>query len=532
MPTHEPYRHRLLRSLDGFLELEREWEDAVAVSACPQPPTTVPAWTYGELRRYENRRDLRMLAVWCSGRLVAVFPHVVERHRGRTARIRGLCEIVPLFIVSASHQHAVQVVRALRAEYRRAVFDLVQIDFAWEATQAFVGAMDAEGACITRRPTHENVMVDLRHGWDAFNAGLSANTREGLRKARRRLRVDAASAAVRCYHSGHDLERGIEAMLRVDAGSWKVERGGAMCRSDREDVQFSHAMQRFARNGAVRLFVLEVEAEPVAFIIAFVMERTAYFAIWTYADHAAHFMPGKVIMAEALQRLATEGVEMVDFWGRNDRFKSSWSRETAPRHRVRIELEPGASERISAAAASAMQAFSAPLRAAIYGSPERYRLRNDIPGPLEHWLLLPAARLAAAAGDRGRALCVEVQAYSRDASEGVTALPATALDRFHLRAATADCPGELIAFASGTGLLAAVALEPSPGRRALRVTYLRVLNRDAFSWPACVVALSRLLPDLRRLYLPAGVEAVMRNGGHSQGDLPAEHSFTAQEASR
>ncbi|HVZ39267.1 MAG TPA: GNAT family N-acetyltransferase [Candidatus Kapabacteria bacterium] len=529
MPTHEPYRHRLLRSLDGFLELEGEWEDAAAASACPQPPTTVPAWTYGELRRYENRRDLRMLAVWCGDRLVAVFPHFVERRRGRGVRIRGVCEIVPLFIVSASHQHAVQVVRALRAEYRRAVFDLVQIDFGWEAARAFIGAMDAEGARVTKRLTHENVMVDLRHGWDAFNAGLSANTREGLRKARRRLRVDAASAVVRCHHSGPDLERGIEAMLRVDAGSWKVDRGGAMCRSDREDVQFSHAMQRLARNGAVRLFVLEVEAEPVAFIIAFVMERTAYFAIWTYADHAAHFMPGKVIMAEALQRLAAEGVEMVDFWGRNDRFKSSWSRESVPRHRVRIELRPGAAERMSVAAAAILQALGAPLRPLLYGSPERYRLRKDMPGPLERRLLLPAARLAAAGRDRRRARCVQVHAYSHAASEGVTALRATTLDRFHLRVAVADCPGELIAFRSGGGLLGAVALEPSPGRRALRVTYLRILDREAFSWPACVGALSRLLPDLRRLYLPAELEAAVRGCSQPRSEHPAERSFAAQE---
>jgi|GEM_PF-4263507 len=493
------YRYNVITSFHELAALRPEWQRAFDASP-DRCVTTAPAWTHGLLCRYNGRRAMRIIVVRRGERLALVFPYVADEPPVGPALIEGLCEIVPFFTVSADPPLFAFLLDELERLHGRLRLTLTQIDRRWGSVAMFLETLAARGARVRIEKTHDNVLVDTGQGWEQLVAGLSANAREGLRKARRRATADASSYTVRQYRDPSEIHRGIEEIMAVDGRSWKHARGGAMCRSDNEDVQFAAAIEKFADAGAARLFVLHIEEIPVAFIIAFVVERTAYFAIWSYADFASHFMPGKLLMASALEQLAADGIASVDFWGRNDRFKSSWSRITVPRHRIIAATGRPPLGELIAPAIGAARAIGRPVAEFFRGDPERYRLRHDRPSYFERFIRDPVMRPLIAAAQWKRYTRCDLGAMRHDDTVGVEAVPASPLDRFHLGDNFFGRADRLLAFRRHGRLMGGIVLAPFAGAACRRVEYLRFLDGDPDLWRACLSTLPVVMPGLRYLY--------------------------------
>lgn len=485
---------KLASTFHDLRELLGPWRSAFGRREQFVHVTAAPEWTYGLWFLYAANPGFRVLSVWDEARLAVALPYIEDARPGRIRRLQALCEIVPFFTSDCGGDAVRFAISALERIYGRFEMRWEQMEVADPDASTLLEAACERGIRVDKLLTHRTVVVDLAVGWDRYWGGLSANTKEGLRKARARV----AAAGVKCRFTTHagraEVAASFDRVLEVDSRSWKHQRGGSMARSRCEHAQFRAALETLAERGCARIYLLELDAEPAAFILAATSGQQSYFAIWTYADHLSYFMPGKLLMAYALAAAAAEGIRKVDFWGRFDQFKASWGGATTDRYRVFLH---GGGWRHGKAAV-AMRRAALRVRAIATGDAERYRLRVDAPSWIERRVVSRVARCIRCLRVR-RTVGLRVRPEDRAGSIAVTVRAATERDKWKLGPRPAAC-GEWMVFENGGTLLGSAATEPllSPGH--LWIRDLRFLTGRPDERRESVAALLAARPEARFVY--------------------------------
>lgn len=178
------------------------------------------------------------------------------------------------------------------------------------------------------------------------NAGSVAQFKVALpgrqrRECERHLRRLAGIGGFRLVRSGDAVGGALEAMQGIVMQSWKgsaemARRGWTMLHS----VALS-----MAEAGMLRLWLVEVEARPIAYLMEFEdrhRHRHAFHNAQVEADD--HLGPGKSVIYTSLCAAQEEGVPVYEFWGYRDYLRrfSNGIRETRS---VRID-NPGLLQRL------------------------------------------------------------------------------------------------------------------------------------------------------------------------------------------
>lgn len=166
--------------------------------------------------------------------------------------------------------------------------------------------------------------ADLTGGFEAYAAGLSGNTRSGLkRKAKRVMAASGGVLVVRRYRTPDELSE-FHAVARGISQRTYQERllGGGLP----EDAAFVQCMYGLAAAGSVRAWLLYVGGEPVAYLYCPIEAGTVRY------DHVGHdpeyndLSPGGVLMLEAMRDLHAEpGLLRFDFTEGDGQHKRSFA---------------------------------------------------------------------------------------------------------------------------------------------------------------------------------------------------------------
>ena len=483
----------VIRDFAALGELERSWIAALQESSA-HSPTAVPAWSYGLMARHVSAGHFQIVALHDQGRLALCMPYRVERGYGRPV-LRAACEISPVFCPAPSAPIFTRLFDVLTALHGRHALAIDHAEGRRSDVAAFIAAACQRYPVKETRRTDANVLIDLFPDWDVSRAGLSANAREAIRRARLRVQSLGLSPELRVFTRPDEMAEAFGEALSVDARSWKYVRGGAMALSANEHVQFAFAFQRFSALGQARVFLLRLNGRAAAFILAIVMGSRAYMAVWSYADEFSACSPGRLIMEGALKHLAAEGVAQVDFWGRPDTFKSSWSNLSVDRHSLMFHPD-----RVTYFASRGLNAAAAPFRYFLQGNAEGYRLRQVVPAPVQR-ALLPLKAFVSRRRLARTAQLVELHPQDRAGFQHLSCRPATEPDKPHIpRQLFGDLHNWKL-FEQEACLVAAARVEAWPDG-SLYVSALWQARADPELTLACAVALLRAYPQARYLREP------------------------------
>lgn len=156
------------------------------------------------------------------------------------------------------------------------------------------------GMLVLIRQRYTRYGVDLHLGFDAWFAGLSANTRQGLKRKAKKL----GTPDVRRFRTVAELEA-FHPIARALSARTYQERLLNAGLPDRP--AFLDAMRRAAAADAVRAWLLYVEGAPAAYLYCPAEGDTLLYA---YVGHDPAFeamSPGAVLQLEALRDLFAEG---------------------------------------------------------------------------------------------------------------------------------------------------------------------------------------------------------------------------------
>ena len=166
--------------------------------------------------------------------------------------------------------------------------------------EAALGEVAARGMLGHVRQRYTRYHADLSTGFDAWWAGLSANTRSGLKRKVKKL----GTLDVRRYRTPEELET-FHALARDVAAKTYQERllGAALP----DTPEFVAEMLGQAAAGAVRAWLLFLDGRPAAYLYCPVVRGVVVYAYLGHDPAVGELSPGAVLQVEAMRDLFAEG---------------------------------------------------------------------------------------------------------------------------------------------------------------------------------------------------------------------------------
>jgi CelD/BcsL family acetyltransferase involved in cellulose biosynthesis len=186
---------------------------------------------------------------------------------------------------------------------------------------------------VATRGLLESPRVDLDGSWDSYEASLGSGLRADLRRRWRRVNEAGASEL--------DLDAPLAALeegLRIEGSGWKDAAGTAI-RSRPETLAFYRGLAEWAeRRGALRLCLLRIDGQPVAFHFDLLEHGVVYHLKGGFDPAFERLSPGRVLHHAALRAAWERGDRRYEFLGPPDRYKLQFANaRTTLRH---VELFP------------------------------------------------------------------------------------------------------------------------------------------------------------------------------------------------
>ncbi|WP_010544359.1 GNAT family N-acetyltransferase [Sphingomonas elodea] len=174
--------------------------------------------------------------------------------------------------------------------------------------EAQLDAVRRSGMIGFVRQRYVRSFVDLSIGFDAWFAGLSANTRQGLKRKAKRLAAESGGRLdVHRFRTPDELAVFHPAARALSARTYQERLLGAGLPEDLA------GLQRLAAADAVRAWLLTLGDRPIAYLCCRADGDTLLYAHVGHDPEASHLSPGAVLQLEALRDLFGDRFAWFDF---------------------------------------------------------------------------------------------------------------------------------------------------------------------------------------------------------------------------
>jgi len=273
---------------------------------------------------------------WHGRELVGVAPLTLVRGRAGGIRVRRI-EFAPSdvpageFLIRDDHP---EVAAALLPSLIRAIaFDVLCLD-GFDPGAPHLDALRHEAArhgLSLHTGDHAFAVVDLRAGYDAYFARLSAHYRRNLNGRGRKIQAAGYDVGGVYRTDAPDrIETAINRLIAINEASYKLE-GRPLAHAHRGFL--GDLVRRLAGRGTLALPILSIGGRDAAFILG-VLERGCFYDVTlAYDESFAKLSPGAFLMQQTLQRLAAAGIRTVVSHGAHA-YKRDWATAFVPQTRA------------------------------------------------------------------------------------------------------------------------------------------------------------------------------------------------------
>lgn len=309
----------------AFHVLESEW-DALA-DRVEAPPWLRPGWFRAWWRAF-GRGRLELVAARDGNGLAGVLP--LSRSRG-TLRALGNWHSPSFAPVADGEAPLAELAHSLaRANAPRVVLPFL----ADGATVFRDSAVDA-GRRVLARWTRRAPYVATEGPWEAYERTLDRKLRSEIRRRRRKLE-EAGTVELVVHDGSARLDELLLDGLRVEAASWKGQRGTAILADPRLVAFYGDVARWAAERGWLRLAFLTLNGRPIAFDLGFEEAGSHHLVKTGYDPAYRRYGPGILLRHAMIGRAFTLGLRRYEFLGDADAWKLEWT--DATRDHVDLQL--------------------------------------------------------------------------------------------------------------------------------------------------------------------------------------------------
>ncbi len=296
-------------------------------------PSLLPDWTRIVVETLTDPRDVRVLAGTEGSQLVSLLPFQVHRERIGAIPVRVLQPISSLMSYHAqlvTRGQPAALLRALvgtRREYHWDILRLGGMLLGSPSALAVAQVAEAEHLTVNALPGDSSPYLHL----ETTARKLLARRKKADRYKIRRHAKDFAAmpqALERWYGRGDDMDALLQAILHIEAGSWKQAAGVAVSARPQETQYIRRLLQWLAASDLLFANVCFIADEPVAYNLSYRWEGCVGNMKGTYLDRFAHLGLGHYAQDQQIFRFADGGGQEFDFLGDAEPYKLSWTAST------------------------------------------------------------------------------------------------------------------------------------------------------------------------------------------------------------
>lgn len=307
--------------------LASEWDALAAQAASPFLTT---AWLTCWGRAFATR-DTRALVLESDGRLLAGGCFVDDRRGGLASAANSHSndwDIVALDDEARGHFWEALAVLRLRRLTAALLPD------GGVAAAATLRALKGAHYRTAEQALPPSPWMELPSSLDELLRARSRNLRSQVGRRRRALEREG-SVTLRTTMGGPALEPDLESFLAVEASGWKGASGTAITASASTETMYRSFAEVAARLGWLRLYLLELDGEPIAADYGCAFAGCGYLIKTGFREDFGHLAPGLVLRAEVVRASMEEGLWAYDFLGGPDPYKLRWTDELRGRATIR-----------------------------------------------------------------------------------------------------------------------------------------------------------------------------------------------------
>ena len=295
--------------------ISAEWEAlAVRLGA---PPFERPGWFSAWLEGFGDD-GLSIITLRRDGTLAGVLPVLAKRGT----------------VISATNWHTPGFEPvAVDIEAETSLFEALfagsprRVDLSFLSPESALRLRDAgAGRGFATRVIARSPYIEIDQPWDAYWEGLSRNHRGNVRRRRRRLE-ELGVVELEMFEGGEGLGERLDESFRLEAASWKGERGTAIAASSQTRVFYECLCEWAAEAGLLRLGVLRLDGRMIAFHLSLETDEAHYLLKLGYDVDLASVSPGTVLTAAMVKHSFDAGLRRCEFLGDDEPYKLRWTED-------------------------------------------------------------------------------------------------------------------------------------------------------------------------------------------------------------
>lgn len=327
-----------VRVLSELSEQERDWD--LLVAEAPEGDLfQTSEWVTTWLQSFWPKTPLHFLFVRDGSRLVGLAPLLpagdsglwcrqslvtpVNNHGMRTGLLSAA---KPPSVQEALLEHLVRNAQNAPIAFKRVLADS-------EVLRELKTAVVRYGRRSLLMEEPAAPYVDLAMGWEAYCRERSSHVLHEVARKRRRLEK-LGTVEVSVVTRAGECDAAYRKVIEIEQNCWKAINGNAISSSDVLRQFYGRLMQRLAKGGMLRTYLLSVDGRAVAYLYGAVF-RGHYYAIKTsYHSTYRQYAPGAYLFWAALQDAFSLRIERFEMLGEQER----WKRELATGSVPQVDL--------------------------------------------------------------------------------------------------------------------------------------------------------------------------------------------------
>ena len=166
-------------------------------------------------------------------------------------------------------------------------------------------------------------------------ASLDRRTLPDILRRGRRL-AERGEVALRTVAAEDGRREALAALVALHQKRWSARGLPGVFADPRVRSFHEEASRELMARGALRLYLLELDGQPIAAHYAILWRDRLYAYIHAFDPEFSAFAPGAQLMAACLQAAAAEGARSIDFLRGREPYKYQWGAVDRPKRRLRL----------------------------------------------------------------------------------------------------------------------------------------------------------------------------------------------------
>ncbi len=338
-------RVEVVEGRDAFVQLEREWNAALACGPRDEPMLR-HEWLRAWIENFAPGVTLRTFLARCGREICAAVPLIEVRERNADT-----CFLPLTTWQTPSNDHSQRggVLLGRRGEEglrliwsalesapgwdRLRLRDLPAGAPEWQLRDLALAAGYPCGLWVSLRSPY----LPLPKSYEAVEKALDGKFRQNLRRRKRRL---AEQGEVKyALIDGKDpkaLDTALADLFEIEASGWKGKDGTAIAQRPELVGFYTQLARDAARRGALALGMLTLAGKPVAAHLSIVQGKRHYLIKIGYDESLHEHSPGQQMVSEAIRESCARGLSEFDFLGPCMDWKLDWESQLRTHHWLTI----------------------------------------------------------------------------------------------------------------------------------------------------------------------------------------------------